>query len=371
MRNLASGVKGLFINNKKAQDSIHESGKMVFNCLKLSVKHTIDYVEISEDNRQIPIGYQFFFFNYHPSTMAWLDTAQLRKLPGVVITMVLEVLPNDPFVMCPDNHFDSYCVLDPTLKVRNKKVFAFPRPLDTDISVVKYVQKDKPVIGSFGFATKGKGFQHVIEAVNKEFDEAIVKINIPFGDFVPESEKYANYLGELCVQRAKAGIEVIISHDYMSKAELIDWCSQNTLNCFLYDRNIPGLAATTDQAIVSGRPLSVSKNDTFRHILSYLPPYPTMTLKEAIGKSTAAVEQMRLDWSPVNFARKFDDMINLLLSRHAITKSNNASFVLPILEPTISNKIAKRIRKYKRYLAFNKLRQFIFKRRKLKDEELI
>jgi len=31
---------------------------------------------------------------------------------------------------------------------------------------VPYKEKEIPVIGSFGFATKGKGFQHVVEAVN-------------------------------------------------------------------------------------------------------------------------------------------------------------------------------------------------------------
>ena len=369
---MASEVKGLFINNKKAQDSIHESGKMVFNCLSLSEKYLLDYTEISiEENRDLPLGYQFYFFNYHPSTMAWLDTSQLKKLPGIIITMILEVLPNDPFVMSPDSHFDGYCVLDPTLKSKNKKVFAFPRPLDSFLPVQKYIEGQVPVIGSFGFATKGKGFQHVVEAVNKEFEQAIVKINIPFGDFVPDSERYAKYLGDLCRSKAKKGVDVQVSHDYMSKTELINWCSQNTLNCFLYDRNLPGLAATTDQAIVSGRPLSVSQNETFRHILSYIPAYPKILLKDSIDKSLPWVKQMQSDWSPSNFAKKFEGMLEKLLSRHKFDENNIGTFELPILEHTLSNSIAKRYRKYKRFLNLQKLKQVFFQGRKLKDEELI
>lgn len=370
--NLVSDFKGLFINNKKAQDSIHESGIMVFHCLKLSDKYLLDYVEIgAEENRNLPLGYQFYFFNYHPSTMAWLDTSKLKKLPGLVMTMILEVLPNDPFVMCPDNHFDGYCVLDPTLKSRNKKVFPFPRPLDSFPSAEKYVEKDIPVIGSFGFATRGKGFQHVVEAVNKEFDQAIIKINIPFGDFVPDSKRYANYLGDLCRNTAKKGIDVIVSHDYMSKTQLINWCSQNTLNCFLYDRNIPGLAATTDQAIVSGRPLSVSENDTFRHILAYIPPYPDISLKGSIDKSLPWIKQMQSDWSPATFATKFENMLEKLLSHHTFSGSNMGTFELPVYKNTFSNSIAKRFRKYKRFFNLQKLKDVVFKRRKLKDEELI
>ncbi len=369
---MVSELKGLFINNKKAQDSIHESGMMVFNCLKLSHKYLLDYLEISEqENRTIPLGYQFYFFNYHPSTMAWLDTSRLKKLPGLVMTMILEVLPDDPFVMCPYNHFHGYCVLDPTLKSNNKKVFSFPRPLEAFEPFEEYIEKDIPVIGSFGFATKGKGFQHVVEVVNKEFDAAIVKINIPFGDFVPESEGYANYLGDICRSKAKQGIEVIITHEYMTKNELIKWCGQNTLNCFLYDRNIPGLAATTDQAIVSGRPLSVSKNDTFRHIISYIQPYPYSSLKDSINKSIPFVKQMQQDWSPAKFALKFESMLANLLSRNTFSGNNLGTFELPILKSTFSSIIAKRFRKYKRFLNIKKLKQVVVKRRKLKNEELI
>ena len=274
-------LRGLFINNKRAKDSIFESGYMVYNCLKLSKKYQVDYCEVDITNREIKSGYYFYFFNYHPVTMSWLETRNLKKELGFVITMILEVAPNDAFILCPEKHFNIYCALDPTIIEKNN-LYAFPRPLEKINFQITNKVNEIPVIGSFGFATKGKGFQQVVEAVNKEFDKAIVKINIPYGDFVPESEKYAYLLSETCKKIAKPGIEVIVTHDFMSKEQLIKWCASNTLNCFLYDRNMPGLAATTDQAIISKRPLSVSDNDTFRHITSYLPPYPKMSLKDSI-----------------------------------------------------------------------------------------
>ncbi|MEP6583548.1 MAG: hypothetical protein ABJA90_04760, partial [Ginsengibacter sp.] len=261
--------------------------------------------------------------------------------------------------------------LDPTLKSNNKKVFTFPRPLEPLHPLEVYVEKNIPVIGSFGFATKGKGFQHVVEAVNKEFDQAIVRINIPFGDFVPDSETYANYLGDVCKQRAKKGIDVIISHEYMSKMQLLNWCSENTLNCFLYDRNIPGLAATTDQAIVSGRPLSVSKNDTFRHILKYMPAYPDISVRDSILKSIPWVNQMQRDWSPKVFAIKFEGMLEALSSGYHFSEIKMGTFELPLQKKTLSNTVAKRFRKYKRYLKGQKLKDVIVKRRKKKNEEFL
>jgi hypothetical protein len=361
-------LRGLFINNKKAQDSIYESGLMVFNCINRSKKFNLDYIEISEEERTLKTGYDFYFFNYHPSTMAWLDTSRLKSLLGLVLTMVLEVLPNDPFVLCPNNHFHGYCVLDPTIKTKGK-VFAFPRPLE-EMSVPTYIEKEIPFIGSFGFATKGKGFQHVIEAVNKEFNKAIVRINIPYGDFVPQSKEYAFYLANLCKEKAKPGIEVIITHEYMSKQQLIEWCSQNTLNCFLYDRNMPGLAATTDQAIVSGRPLVVSKNETFRHILAYLPPYPQLSLKESIKTSVPIVEQMQKDWSPTAFKSKFEELLEHLLEREQKCQVTTTEIALPLLKGTLLEAIRKKVRKYKRFLDPEKL-SYALKQRRVKNEKLI
>lgn len=364
-------TRGLFINNAKAQDSIYESGLMVFKCLKLSNKFQLDYTEISIEQRKVSSGYDFYFFNYHPYTMSWLDTSQLKKNSGLIITMVLEVLPDDPFVLCPDNHFHGYCVLDPTIKNNNKKVFAFPRPLETAIDLPPYEEKEVPVIGSFGFATKGKGFQHVVEAVNKEFDKAIVKINIPYGDFVPKSKEYAGYLSDLCKKTAKEGVEVIVTHEYMEKKALINWCAQNTLNCFLYDRNMPGLAATTDQAIVAQRPLAVSKNDTFRHILAYLKPYSAIGLKSSIAESSPYVKQMAKDWSPEVFSIKFEEMLLKLSDRYVQKKTASNDFILPLVKEGMINTLKKRYRKYKRYFSIRKLKYVLANRREIKDEELI
>lgn len=338
----------MFVNNKKAKDSIYESGYMVYNCLVKSGNYILDYQEVDEKNREIKLGYDFYFFNYHPATMKWLQTRHLKKTLGFVISMILEVAPNDPFVLCPSNHFNFYCALDPTINSKYKNVFAFPRPLEKVDFILPVVYNEIPIIGSFGFATKGKGFQHVVEAVNKEFDKAIVKINIPYGDFVPESEQYAYFLGKFCKEKAKAGIEVQVTHDFMSKEELIKWCASNTLNCFLYDRNMPGLSATTDQAIVSGKPLAVSANDTFRHITSYLTPYPKFSLLDSIEKSGVIVNKMNLDWQPEKFMEKFEHILKTYEQKIIKPSTTKGIFNLPLKENNILDFITGRLKKYKR-----------------------
>ncbi len=325
---------GLFINCPEAQDSIFESGKMVFQCLQDSDKFLLDYIEVDIENRSVPANYDFYLFNYHIVTMTWLDTKRLRKsLPGLKMTIVLEVSPNDPFVLCSPDDFDAYCVLDPTLNIKQRNVFAFPRPLETTEKQFTYEHNEIPVIGSFGFATQGKGFNHVIDAINREFECAVVKINIPYSTYDNESGKYAEQLGQMCRARAKSGIEIIVTHDFMSKPDLIKWCSQNAINCFLYDRNQPGLAATTDQAISSGRPLITSKNNTFRHIQKFIKPFPYQTLRSAIETSQQKVEQIQKEWSPEKFREKFEEVLNSFqFDNQSENKINDSLSLLPILK---------------------------------------
>lgn len=302
-------MKGLFLNSPKAQCSIHESGKMIYAALSLSEKHEIKYLEIDDRHHSFHDRYDFLAFNYHPTTMGWLNTAKLNRLPGTKLTFVLEVLPNNPFVMCPDKDFDVYCAIDPTMQGTDDRVLAFPRPLERHPCIL-HEEPEILTIGTFGFATPGKGFDLVVDAVNKEFDRAIVRINIPHGSYIGKREaQITKEMVKNCLRIAGKGIDVRISHDYMSKAELIQWCANNTLNVFLYTRNQPGLAATTDQAIVSRRPLAVSGNETFRHIHQYIKPYPERSLRESIEQSGEEVDRMQRDWNPENFARQFDEAI--------------------------------------------------------------
>lgn len=60
---MQTALRGLFINNKKAKDSIYESGYMAYECLKLSTKYNLDYTEISQNQRSVQTGYDFYVIN--------------------------------------------------------------------------------------------------------------------------------------------------------------------------------------------------------------------------------------------------------------------------------------------------------------------
>lgn len=307
-------ARGVFVNTDKVRCSIHESGLMVFNCIRESDEYTITLINAHDIGQWADDdGIDFWVFNYHAYAMTNVDPTTLRRLPGRVFSIVLETLPGNPFALCSPDDFDAYICLDPTLTA-DGKVYPFPRPLEmTAIAPAARshpTTQGLPIIGTFGFPTVGKGFELVVDAVNREFDRAIVRINVPDGDFTGGTfclhrRNYSDYLEELCRRSAKDGVTVEFTRDFLSKDELIAWCGANTLNCFLYTRRQPGLAATTDQAIISGRPLAVSDNPTFRHIHGHLPPYPFWSLRESIERSPPIVRALQEEWSASLFARRF------------------------------------------------------------------
>lgn len=326
-------VRGVFINTAKAVCSIYESGRMVYNCIKESGNYTLDYFSLdmldvpalAVEGRIKPIDgvqcdrpdhlgdYDFWVFNWHFITMApHLDPESIRRLTGRKFTIVLELEPGNPLKLVPPGIFDGYIALDPAAPATDG-IFPFPRPLEGDPRNPDSSSRDVPVIGSFGFGTPGKGFELLIEAVNQEFERAVVRINVPKGTYVSTDvihcQDYSKYIASLCKKLAKPGIDVRFTHDYLSPEALVNWCADNDLNCFMYTRRQTGLSATTDQAIMSGRPLLTLSNDTFRHIHRYIPPYPATSLRQAIETTVPMVGRMQRDWSRASFCETFQRML--------------------------------------------------------------
>jgi hypothetical protein len=149
--------------------------------------------------------------------------------------------------------------------------------------------------------------------VQKDYDEALIRFNIPDASYVPNYNSEINSIKELCNSIiTKPNIKLEITSINYTKEELINWCSQNTINCFFYEReniHTSGLCATTDQAIVSEKPLLVTKDRTFRHIHKYIDYYPNIGIKVAIDKTKDGVKKMKNDWSSEKFRSKFEKIL--------------------------------------------------------------
>jgi hypothetical protein len=301
----------LFLNTRAANCSIYKSGVQVYNALENSEYWDIDYVEIPNfdvtalyQGRIVIDGvakepYDVYIFNYHDITMRGTENIRsenFNRLDGIKYSIILEMEPNNPYSRLFSDDFDGYLVMDPTYVSNHPRFHAFPRPIPP-AKVDVYQHQEIPVIGSFGFATQDKYFDRIVEAAAKELNQARIKINIPRATYADPQDTMYEMIRQQCLSKARPGIEVEFTREFFTDDELIRWCSRNTVNVFLYDRHMPGLAAVTDQAIASGRPVLVSRNETFRHIHKYCRAYPDRSIVGAIEKHGEAVQQMQQDWS--------------------------------------------------------------------------
>lgn len=298
--------KGIFLNSKKAACSIWESGKMAYDVLSKSDNYALEYSEATT----IGNDYDFYVYNQHNAVNNWMNETIFKSLKNPVFCLVTEVSHNDYSIGSIPQHFNHYMVIDPTIH-ETYRIHAFPRPLE-EFPVSEYVDAGYPVIGSFGFATPDKDWHKIVIGVQNEFDNAVIRFNIPQATYVHEHSYAVQKVQSLCQRQiTKAGILLSITTDYMDKAQLIKWCSENTLNCFMYHRSHShptGLAAVVDQAISSKRPLLVSSDPTFRHVHKYIKPYPELSFKGAIENGDI-VEKIFTEWSSKHFIKKFENIL--------------------------------------------------------------
>jgi hypothetical protein len=291
---------------------------MVYKILAKSDKYTLDY---SEEQNQVLDGkeYDFIVVNWHYSVNNWITKETLSTYTGKTYCIITEVGLDTLFTethFSTPQIFDYYMFLDPSITDDpGTGIYGFPRPLEPYLNTNEQVNPEIITVGSFGFATKGKRWDLIIDAVSKEFDNAVIRFNIPNATYINKKiqtntiSKIQNKMTSL-----KPGIRVELTHTNMPKNELLKWCGANTINCFFYDRYTigfkHGLCAVTDQAISSGKPVLTTNDPTFRHITKYLKPYPEISIKDALSQNT--VSKMQEDWAPAAFLAKFESLLTHL-----------------------------------------------------------
>ena len=277
-------MRGIFYNSQKAVCSIYESGLQIYDILKNSSFFELDYTE----KRQFSGEYDFCIVNYHFTTNNWIRKEIIDNFRGQTFCIVTEIAFGDNVLEMSPKYFDHYIVLDPTIK-ETEKLHGFGRPIKTDYKLNPY-SSNIPIISSFGLATPGKDWLQIVKCVNNDFDEAIIRFNIPIGTH--NKDTHNSIISELKRNISglalKPGIKFNLTHYVMSEKQLVKWLSESTINCFFYFREHiykAGLAAVTDQAIMAERPILITKDVTFRHIHKYLDYYPNINISEAIIKT--------------------------------------------------------------------------------------
>lgn len=262
--------RGLLVSHRGERCGVFQFGARLFAALSAAEGIEWHYAEcgdidelLAEEARIRPT---LVLLNYHPATLGWATADATARVSAVVFSVFHEAhqaaadaLEPAPFayLLCPD----------PTLLPRNPIALPVPRFIPAPITPPP--PPERFTIGSFGFGTPGKGFDRLCALVNAEFDDARIRINIPFHDLdvmVPRQQLDAIIAAcRACI--TKPGIVLDITHDFLDDAALLAFLAENTINAFTYD-DAPnrGISSCTDYALACGRPLAISRSSMFRHL---------------------------------------------------------------------------------------------------------
>lgn len=335
--------KILFISHQKTQCGVYEFGKNITDVLCDSQRYDFIRVECSslaelqaaiELNQPVAIIY-----NYMPELLPWAATKIIPrfyrnnlatiKVPqiGIIheVTQGVADRATDyrnkyffgTYTKLLNSLFDYYIAADPTLLLKNPVVYKTGR-------LVKHYQNNfsepkMPIIGSFGFATAKKGFEKIVQLVQRDFDQAIIRLNVPVADFGDQDGVNAKTVEDNCRRLlVKPGIELNITHDFLDTKGLLDFLAQNTINVFLYeDTTARGISSVTDNALSVYRPIAISDSLMFRHMLGAQPSICVNDndLSTIIKNGFSPLDKYHDEWCPANLIWDYERIIDSVLAR--------------------------------------------------------
>ena len=300
----------LFLNHFHSQCGVYNYGRRLFDILKKSSLYQFQYQEVAslEEYRAIDMNrYPFIIYNYHLFTMNWLNEHTISKTNNHI-----------GFVHEPYGHFFNYTV----------EVAKMPRPVFETIpgsiqtknqSIIDFLEygldSSIPIIGSFGFGFNTKGFDKIVTYVNKEFDEAIIKIIMPFASFGDCHGTMATQVKSVCeANNTKPGIKIKIIHDFLEDSDVLYFLANNTINMFLYDNmGGAGISSTIDFAISVDKPLCISSSYMFRHIYHEYICIDHTTIQQCIVNGSTYCNQQREKHSNQTLIRFVELLLNRLI----------------------------------------------------------
>lgn len=243
-------------------------------------------------------------YNYAPGTTPWMDHAleQRTRLSHIKHFRIMhdmhqEIANN----YRPDQNYGwEYIIADdptvaetPHVFITNRLLPPGPRTSYTDVGV--------PIIGFQGFSSihtdDHKGIRKIARQVVHEFDEAIIRLHIPYGYYGDPNGVAARARVEEVkhIISGKPGIRLETSFDLLDTQSVVDMLAQNTINCYFYDYlHGAGLASSPDYALAAKRPIAVTRSHQMRNFWNLDPTVliENSSLRTIIQNGTQPLETL-------------------------------------------------------------------------------
>ena len=315
----------LFVNYKEERCGVYQWGINLLEAISKSEKYHFQYVEVLNleelDAVVAESNCEAILYNYHPQTLTFINPSIARRYRQVNIALMHEMTQAEADAM-PDRFFQHYVMGDPTLIENNPAVFKTGR------LILPYTntKKDPEIvtIGTFGFSVGSKGYQRLIDVVQDEFDEAIIRVHIPSNGIIDADGAVANRHVEECRRRIrKPGIQIQPSHEFLDRDAMLDFLAGNTVNAFLYDYlKVAGISSSPDHALAVRRPMVITKSIMFRHLHSL---HPSITiedssLKEIIRNGIEPFSHLYELWNEDTIRIEYENILDLTLDKDRSTE---------------------------------------------------
>lgn len=304
-------MNALFVNGTtEPQCGVNQFGKNLYDILKDSTR---------------------FRWSYHEAeTTGGLRSVSSMPTPDVVLYNWQSgqggILNDAPFewlrckqaLVYHDNdindRWDAVLFADPTFTPYGKwHVIGRPLPMFKPSELDRDVLLTSPIVGVHGFI--GAFADQVVYRVMQEFENATVRLSLPFAKYGDSSGALAMGMAERCRNMVvnHPGITLKISHEFLGPQSLLGWLSVNDLNCYIRppDMNWRGISSAPDFALAARRPIAINKCNAFRHLHNLNPSIcvEDASLMDIFGSGLSPTTKLRVDWSPERIREQVEGVL--------------------------------------------------------------
>lgn len=331
-------------------------GKLTSDILTNAKYSNFKYIQLMTDNNNEleqainKFNPSVIIYNYHSITMPWLNDRSIRNK----YTNIKHIMIHYDLLQSHIDNFDSnlfegfqYVITDnDKLITNNSNVFIVPRSIPYSENIILDKNRDDiiPKIGFQGFGFPHKGIHRIAHQIQKEFDEAIFRMHIPFSFYGDRNGDIArNIVFEIKQIITKPGIKIEVSHEFLSDENIIKWLNENTINCYFYDYlHNSGIASSPDYAIAARRPIAINNSRMFINLHDLTPSIEIekSTLKEIIQNGLVPLEPIYQKYTHERVCKAYDNICSTLITSvsqtslsapptHQLASSSSSSSYIP------------------------------------------
>jgi nucleoside-diphosphate-sugar epimerase len=313
--------------SQKAHCGIGIRGKLTSTILKKSLKY--NFVQCFVDNIESICSLidtykpEVIIYNYHFLATSWLPDPFTNIMPweGIKHLFIHYDMTQRRVDECVD--IPNYIITDDDTLIGNPQVFVVARSMpfvrSTGSSNKSSDEKHIPKIGFQGFCGSNKGIEKLAHQVNSEFDEAILRLHMPFSHFGdPEGNCNKVILNKVRNIITKPGIQIEYSDNFMSDEDIVDFLAENDVNCYFYDYlDGSGIASSPDYAIMARKPIAITKSHMFRHMWDLTPSIliENSSLRAIIENGIAPLEPLYKKYNHEAVIKNYENIVEAIDKR--------------------------------------------------------